>query len=120
MYDSAKAPLRKFEVSCRVRIIDLVGIDCDRNPLVIPYISIVFSRENGIIPIGIDSDKVHNTCPEATAPIPPVRSSSLRLRFRALGRAVRFIAFSACMPSITLAFRCLYEALSAMRGNKKA
>jgi len=43
---------------------DPFGIDSDQNCLIIPKVSIVFCKENGIIPIGTHSEKFHNTCPE--------------------------------------------------------
>jgi len=43
---------------------DPFGIDSDRNCSIIPKVSIVFSKENEIIPIGIHSEKFHNMCPK--------------------------------------------------------
>jgi len=43
---------------------DPFGIDSGQSCSIIPKVSIVFSKENGIIPIGIHSEKFHNTCPE--------------------------------------------------------
>jgi len=43
---------------------DPFGIDSDQSCSIILKVSIVFSKENGIIPIGIHSEKFHNTCPE--------------------------------------------------------
>jgi len=42
---------------------DSFGIDSDRNCLIIHKVSL-FSKENGMIPIGIYSKKFHNACPE--------------------------------------------------------
>jgi len=41
----------------RAPITEQVGMDSDRNYSIIPYISIVFSRENEIIPI-----ETYSTC----------------------------------------------------------
>jgi len=51
-------------IQVRARIMDPFGIDSDRNCSIIPKVFIVFSKENGIIPIGIHSEKFYNTCPE--------------------------------------------------------
>jgi len=45
---------------------DPFGIDSGQSCSIIPKVSIGFSKENGIIPIGIHSEKFekfHNTCP---------------------------------------------------------
>jgi len=52
-------------IRVRTRIMDPSGIGPFRsNCSIIPKVSIVFSKKNGIIPIGIHFEKFHNTCPE--------------------------------------------------------